>query len=245
MNFLSLPAEVIGMIANRSDQQTCANLISTCTRVHEDTKMSTIPIEVVSSPDFDPQIKTYFVEKGGRVEIFPKPDVASKNLVKTRFDYTNLRLNNGQYTTLSIVFGEPIQVHEDNHSEMWMQFKIQVTGNVNMYTDNDYTHMIPWEDFINERYFIYVSHYHFCKILYGYRGQIHATGMHPDKIFYGYRGQIHTIDMRTLIQDGTCVYRHPTWTPTRIEYSFDKIVLSDLYGNTKQVKIAHTGLIIE
>ncbi len=239
MNFLSLPAEVIGMIANRSDQQTCANLISTCTQVHEDTKMTTVPIEVVSSPDFDPQIKTYFVEKGGRVEIFPKPDVDSKNLVKTRFDYTNLRLNNGQYITLSIVFGEPIQVHEENesenesenHSEMWMQFKIQVTGNVNMYTDNDYTHMIPWNDFINERYFIYVSHFKFCKILYGYRGQIHATGMYPDT--------------RTLVQDGTCVYRHPTWTPVRIEYSFDKIVLSDLYGNTKQVKIAHTRLIIE
>lgn len=230
-SFFDLPAEVVAGISNKSDQRTSANLSSTCRQVHEDTKMSTCPIEMVLSQDFDPQLETYFTEKGGRIEIFPKSDVASKDLVKTRFDYKNLRLNNGQCTTLSIVFGEPIQVHEENHSELWMQFKIQFTGNVNMYTDNNYTHMIPWEDFINERYFIYVTHYQFCKILYGYRGQIHATGMHPDK--------------RTLIQDGTCIYRHPTWTPVRLEYSFDKIVLSDLYGNTKEVKVSHTGLIIE
>jgi len=231
MSFKFLPADVVAKIANVCDQQTSVNLISTCTRVHEDTKMATVPIKVVSSLDSDSQLKAFFDDKGGRVEIFPRSDVASKDLVKTRFDYKNLRLNNGQYMTLSIVFGEPIQVHEENHSEIWMQFKIQVSGNVNMYTDNNYTHMIPWEDFINERYFIYVTHYQFCKILYGYRGQIHATGMYPDK--------------RTLIQNGTCIYHHPTWTPIRIEYSFDKIVLSDLYGNTKQVKVAHTGLIIE
>ncbi len=223
---LDLPADVLAAIAARCTPSSAANLLQTCKDVRRDLTRPEIQPKIVST--ITPDEMNFASSLMYMADIFPKASIPSKDLPGKKFSYTT-RSRKGDTVTFELQFGLPIDViTEDKIRHRMMQFKIKINGNMRSYT-TDHTHMIPWDDFISERYFIYMSGGGTVQILYGYRGQVHADGcitfmkrsMEPEGAI-----QIH----RNVMKDGTMVYNHSTFTPCQIDYTFGRLTLRDLSG---------------
>lgn len=218
---LDLPDDVLAAVSARCDRSTAGKLMQTCKSAQNALKRAEIPMTFASTNT--PEEENFARSHMYVADIFPKSSIASKNLPGMKFTY-HVRIRSGVTVTVVINFKHPVDVHsEEDPVQRMMQFEISVDGNLATYTKYDYVHQIPWKDFIEERYFIYVSGCTLVQILYGFRGQVHADGCVFQK-----KVNKEELVRRELMLHGTMIYNHPTYTPCHIAYTFGSLTLRDL-----------------